>query len=85
MRFLLTRHIDKERSFVNGTLGVVEMVLWKDVFIMKTRPVTLCRRILVQPGTIDGKTFMPCTYAYAMILVHPMTLDGKTFMACTYA
>jgi hypothetical protein len=62
MRVRLTRNIDKDRGFVNGNSGIIERVLRKDVFIMKTFDNNM---ILVHPIRVDGQTFVPASYAYA--------------------
>ena len=62
MRIRLTRNVDKERSFVNGTMAVIEYVLHKSVFVAKT---SKDLRILVHPVTYDGYEFMPYSYGYA--------------------
>ena len=65
MRIRLTRNLDKDRGFVNGALGVIEHVLADDVFVLRTSQGV---RILVHPVTVDGRTFMPVTYAYAITM-----------------
>jgi nucleoside-triphosphatase THEP1 len=62
MRIRLTRNVDKERSFVNGTLATVEYVLSPEVFVAVT---TTGIRILVHPVKYDGEHFMPYSYGYA--------------------
>ena len=62
MRVRLTRNLDKDRGFVNGNVGVIESMLTKEVFILKTIQGT---RILVHPVTDKGETFVPCL-AYAL-------------------
>merc|ERR1711963_1294274 len=64
MRIRLTRNQDKERGFVNGAMGIVEVILCRSplVFVMKTQQNF---RILVH-HTWDGNLrFHPITYAYA--------------------
>ena len=65
MRVRLTRNIDKGRGFVNGALGVITTVLSRGVFVMRAITGMM---ILVHPVCVDGKTFMPVTYAYAMTI-----------------
>ena len=62
MRVRLTRNVDKQRGFVNGALGVIEHVLRKDVFVLKTMHDV---RILVHPVRFQNLLFMPVTFAYA--------------------
>lgn len=57
MRVRLTRNLDKERGFVNGNVGVIETMLTKEVFIMKTVQGT---KLLVHPVTAQGQTFATC-------------------------
>ena len=57
MRVRLTRNLDKDRGFVNGNVGVIEAMLTKEVFILRTIQGT---RILVHPVTDKGETFVPC-------------------------
>ena len=65
MKVRLTRNVDKERGFVNGTLAEVEHILAKGVFVVKT-PSGM--RILVHPVRMDGRTFVPFCYGYAMTI-----------------
>ena len=65
MRIRLTRNIDKQRSFVNGTLGVIERVLANDVFVLKTDSDV---RVLVHRVSFGGVLFMPTSYGYAMTI-----------------
>ncbi len=65
MKIRLTRNVDKERGFVNGALAEVEQILAKGVFVVKTPSEV---RILVHPITMDGKTFVPFCYGYAMTI-----------------
>ena len=43
-------------------LGIIEHVLRKDVFVLRSNNDV---RILVHPVHVDGRTFLPCAYAYA--------------------
>ena len=61
MRVRLTQNIDKDRGFVNGTIGHVVHVLRKDVFVLRSQQGVL---ILVHPIWRDGRAFMACTYAH---------------------
>jgi ATP-dependent exoDNAse (exonuclease V) alpha subunit len=65
MRVRLTRNVDKQRSFVNGTLGEVEHVLSEDVFVLRTDSGI---RVLVHPVGFDKQVFMPVCYGYAMTI-----------------
>ena len=58
MRMRLTRNLDKDRGFVNGNLCIVEKVLTKQIFIVKSIQGT---RILVHPVRDKGETFVPCS------------------------
>jgi hypothetical protein len=58
MRVRLTRNLDKDRGFVNGNLCIVEKVLTKQIFIVKSIQGT---RILVHPVRDKGETFVPCS------------------------
>ena len=64
MRIRLTRNVDKQHSFVNGTLGVIEHVLSSRVFVLRTDAGV---RVLVHPVHYDT-LFMPTTYGYAITM-----------------
>lgn len=63
MRIRLTRNLDEDRGFVNGTVGTIEHVLQKNVFVLQT---TQNVRLIVHAIAINGETFMPCSFGYAM-------------------
>ncbi|CAJ1358990.1 unnamed protein product, partial [Effrenium voratum] len=65
MRVRLTRNLDKDRGFVNGALGTIEIVLRKDVFLMRLAGGSL---LLVHPMHDKGGPFMPCVYGYALTI-----------------
>ena len=58
----LTQNLDKDRGYVNGTIGAVQDVLAKDIFTVK---LTTGNLVLVHPLS-DGKgsSFLPCVYGY---------------------
>ena len=60
----LTRNLDKDRGFVNGAIGVIEVVLSQPqgVFLVRLTTGTL---VLVHPIAVDDAQFLPCTYGYA--------------------
>ena len=60
----LTRNLDKDRGFVNGAIGVIEVVLSAEegVFLARLTTGTL---VLVHPITEGNDTFLPCAYGYA--------------------
>jgi len=60
----LTRNLDKDRGFVNGAIGVIEVVLSAEdgVFLARLTTGTL---VLVHPITEGDLTFLPCAYGYA--------------------
>jgi hypothetical protein len=74
MRVRLTRNIEKDRGFVNGTLGVVEAMLHRSVFVLNS---THGVKILVHPVVINGRQFLPVAYGYATTIRRSqgMTLD----------
>jgi len=66
MRIRLTRNLDKDRGFVNGTLGTIELMLRQDVFVLRTNA---GNRLLVHPvHDKEGSMCMPCVYGYAMTI-----------------
>ena len=65
MRIRLTRNLDKEKGFVNGALGTIEIVLRKDVFLLRLAGGSL---VLVHPMHGAGGPFMPCVYGYALTI-----------------
>lgn len=75
MRMRLTRNQDKERGFVNGALGVIRHVLDKQTFVLESADGVY---VLVHPTSIDRKTFVPASYAYATTMrrVQGATLDA---------
>ena len=79
MRIRLTRNLDKDRGFVNGAVGVIEMMLIDRIFVLRT-PQDV--RLLVHPIVVDRTKFMPCSYAYALTIrrAQGSTLDA----ACLY-
>ena len=62
MRVRLTQNIEKDRGFVNGTMGVVEMMLHRSVFVLSS---THGVKILVHPICVRRKVFLPVAYGYA--------------------
>ena len=62
MRIRLTRNMDKEAGFTNGTTGTVDIVLHKWAFVLK---VDNGNKLLVYPLFNGRKPFLPCSYAYA--------------------
>ena len=62
MRLRLTRNMDKEAGFTNGTTGTVDMVLHKWAFVLR---VDSGNKLLIYPLFNNGKPFLPCSYAYA--------------------
>ena len=72
-------YILKERGFVNGAIGQVESLLvHKPNLIVFTMLLSTGVRVLVHPITERGKTFLPCTFGYAMTTrkAQGATLDG---------
>ena len=74
MRVRLTQNMEKDRGFVNGALGVVEVMLHRSVFVVSS---TTGVKILVHPVCIRGKRFLPVAYGYATTIRRSqgMTLD----------
>ena len=63
VRLRLTRNLDKDRGFINGTVVFVEHMLRKDVFVESRLDGTF---LLVHPITVpDGRLFVAATHAYA--------------------
>ena len=60
----LTRNLDKERGFVNGATGTIDVVLENKTIFTVTLTGTK-QRLLVHPITDGGDYFLPCTYGYA--------------------
>ncbi|CAK0887643.1 unnamed protein product [Prorocentrum cordatum] len=60
----LTRNLDKERGFVNGANGTIDVVLENKSIFTVTLTGTK-HRLLVHPITDGGDYFLPCTYGYA--------------------
>ena len=60
----LTRNLDKERGFVNGATGTIDVVLENKSIFTVTLTGTK-QRLLVHQITDGGDYFLPCTYGYA--------------------
>lgn len=60
----LTRNLDKERGFVNGATGTIDVVL-EDKSIFTVTLTGTKQRLLVHQITDGGDYFLPCTYGYA--------------------
>ena len=65
MKVRLTKNMDKERSFVNGTLATIVKMLNKCTFIAVTSDNV---RILVHAVADTGRLFVPAVYGYAMTI-----------------
>lgn len=63
----LTRNLDKDRGFVNGTAEVVERILAYDNAMPIVLTVKICTGVMVRVHPIfhDTRCFVPCTYGYA--------------------
>ncbi|CAE7447453.1 unnamed protein product, partial [Symbiodinium sp. CCMP2456] len=62
MRLRLTYNVDKDRSFVNGQMGSVRLMLRRDIFILASDQGT---SILVHPICIKNQMFLPVAYGWA--------------------
>ena len=62
MRLRLTYNVDKDRSFVNGQMGVIRLMLRRDIFVLASDQGT---SILVHPICIKGQMFLPVAYGWA--------------------
>ena len=60
----LTRNLDKERGFVNGATGTIDVVL-EDKSIFTVTLTGTKQRLLVHQITDGGDCFLPCPYGYA--------------------
>ena len=73
----LTRNLDKDRGFVNGAIGVIEVVLDSihGVFLLR---LTTGNLVLVHPIVTDGVVHLPCAYGYATTIrrAQGSTLDA---------
>jgi hypothetical protein len=67
MRIRLTRNLDKDKGFVNGALGTVDLLLDPRgcVFTFRLQSGAM---LLVHPVFSGGHHFLPCAYGYAMTI-----------------
>ena len=73
----LARNLDKDRGFVNGAIGVIEVILDSihGVFLLRLSTGNL---VLVHPIVTDGVVHLPCAYGYATTIrrAQGSTLDA---------
>ena len=62
MRLRLTYNVDKDRSFVNGQMGSIRLMLRRDIFVLASDQGT---SILVHPICVKGQMFLPVAYGWA--------------------
>ncbi|CAE7937965.1 Dnah2, partial [Symbiodinium necroappetens] len=62
MRLRLTYNVDKDRSFVNGQMGTIRLMLRRDIFVLASDQGT---SILVHPICVKGQMFLPVAYGWA--------------------
>ena len=62
MRLRLTYNVDKDRSFVNGQMGSIRLMLRRDIFVLASDQGT---SILVHLICVKGQMFLPVAYGWA--------------------